>query len=178
MKKSIKVLLTTVALTVAMVTPVLATESALSAESAMLEKKMAGFGNDISTLVTYDNKCGAADVASMNAIVNTVRADVVKSNIAEQQNYITYLNACVGNAVETERVKKQNVDAMKDLVKVNPAFQPQFDAAVAEYNKAVADHQAALNAVTQAKAYFAALNQQFEANAMKKASADPQAVLK
>lgn len=175
MKKSVKILLTTIALTVALVTPVFATESALSAESAMLEKKMAGFGSDISTLVTFDDNCGAAAIASMNQIVVNNRGDVVKSNIAEQQNYINYLNARVGNAIEIERVKLGNVNAMKDLCKVNPSFQPQLDAAIADYNKAVADHQAAVQAVADAKAYFASLNARFDAASLAKAAADAQA---
>ena len=175
MKKSVKILLTTIALTVALVTPVFATESALSAESAMLEKKMARFGNDISTLVTFDDNCGAAAIASMNQIVVNNRGDVVKSNIAEQQNYINYLNARVGNAIEIERVKLGNVNAMKDLCKVNPSFQPQLDAAIADYNKAVADHQAAVQAVADAKAYFASLNASFDAASLAKAAADAQA---
>lgn len=175
MKKSVKILLTTIALTVALVTPVFATESALSAESAMLEKKMAGFGNDISTLVTFDDNCGAGAIASMNQIVVNNRGDVVKSNIAEQQNYINYLNARVGNAIEIERVKLGNVNAMKDLCKVNPSFQPQLDAAIADYNKAVADHQAAVQAVADAKAYFASLNASFDAASLAKAATDAQA---
>ena len=177
MKKSVKVLFTTIILMVAFVTPVFATESSLSAESAMLEKKMAGFAGDISTLAQFDNNCGAAAVASFDQIIDNNRKDVFKSNVAEQLNYINYLNARVGNAVEIERVKLGNVNAMKDLCKVNPTFQPQLDAAVVEYNKAVADHQAALQAVADAKAYFDALNASFDAAAYKKAGADAQANL-
>lgn len=177
MKKSLKVLFTTIILLVAFVTPVFATESSLAAESAMLEKKMAGFGNDISTFVQFDNNCGAAAAASFDQIVDNNRKEVVKSNIAEQTNYINYLNARVGNAIEIERVKKANIAALTDLCKVNPTFQPQLDAAVAEYNKAVADHQAALKDVEDAKAYFAALNANFDSNALAKAGKDAQANL-
>lgn len=175
MKKSVKVLLTTIVLMVAFVTPVFATESALSAESAMLEKKMAAFGGDLYTLVQFDNNCGAADIASMDMLVDTGRRDVVKSNLAEQENYIKYLEARVGNAIEIERIKKANVGSMADLVKVNPTYQAQYDAAVAEYNKAVADHQAALNDVAAAKVYFANLNVAFDKAAFAKAAKDAQA---
>lgn len=178
MKRSLKVLLTTIILTVAVVTPVFATESTIKAESDMLSKKMAGFSGDITTLVTFDNNCGADAIASMHSLVNTGRSDVVKSNLAEQENYINYLKACVGNAVEIERIKKQNVGALTDIVKVNPTMQPQLDAAIAEYNKAVADHQAALKAVDDAKAYFAALNASFEKASLEKAAKDAQAIIK
>lgn len=177
MKKSVKVLLATLALTILCVTPVFATEEKIDAETTMLTNKVNGFGNDISSLVKFDDKCGAADVASMNLIVNSVAKDVTSSNIAEQTNYINYLKAVVGNAIETERVKKQNVDSLKELVKVNTSFQPQLDAAVAEYNKAVADHAAADKAVVDAQAFFAALNNQFHDNAIAKAAGDPQAVI-
>ena len=176
--KSLKVLITTIILSVAIITPVFATEQALSAESAMLEKKMAAFGGDISTLVTFDNNCGAADIASMDSLVDTGRADVVKSNIAEQENYIKYLEACVGNAIENERIKKANVGSFTDLCKVNPTYQAQLDAAVIEYNKAVADRQAAVKAVADAKAYFAALNVSFDNASKAKAAKDPQANIK
>lgn len=178
MKRSLKVLLSTVALTVLCVTPVFATETTLSAESAMLTNKMNGYGNDMQTLLSYDNNCGGEAVNAMHHLQNITSNDVKASNIAEQQNYIAYLQACVGNAIETERIKKQNVDSLTDLCKVNPTFKPQLDAAVVEYNKAVLDHQAANQAVVDAQAYFVALNQAFVNNALAKAAVDAQAILK
>lgn len=178
MKKSIKLLVVTAVLTVAFATPVMATESTLSAESAMLTNKMNAFGNDVSTLVSFDNNCGQGDINSMHAIVDTVKSDVVKSNISEQQNYMNYLQAALGNALETERVKKQNVASLTDLVKVNTSFQAQLDAAVADYVKAVADRQAAEQAIADAKAYFLALNSQFDAASLAKAAKDAQAIIK
>lgn len=177
MKKALALLLTTVALTVAFITPVLATEQTLTAESAMLTNKMIGLGKDLSTLVKFDDNCGAAAIASMDLLVDTGRADTVKSNIAEQQNYIAYLNARVGNAIETERVKKGNVNALTDLCKSNPSFQPQLDAAIADYNKAVADRQAAVQAIAEAQAYFANLNKTFNNIALSIAAKDAQANL-
>lgn len=177
MKKSMKVLFATVVLSIAFVTPVFATESALSAESAMLAGKVNGFENDLKTLVQYDNLCPASDIASMNDLADRISADVEKSNIAEENNYIAYLNAVVGNALETERVKKQNVAALTTVVNSNPTLRPQLEAAVAEYNKAVADRQAAEKAVVDAKAYFAQLNQKFVDEHIAKASADAQAVI-
>lgn len=176
MKRSLKVLITTIVLTVLCVTPVFATESTLSAESAMLQNKMNGFSNDVSTLVTFDNNCGAADILSMHGMVDTGNADVVASNIREEQNYINYLKARVGNAIETERVKKQNIAAIADLCKVNATFEPQLAAAVAEYNQAVVDHALAVQAVADAEAYFAALNASFVVDAIPHALADPQAI--
>ena len=178
MKKSLKAIVLAVVLTIACATPVFATEPTIAAETAMLTNKMNGFAGDVSTLVQFDNNCGAADVASINAIVSAVAADVTKSNLAEEENYIKYLEAKVGNALETERVKQQNVVAMKEVCKVNPSFQAQVNAAVAEYNKAVADRQAAVQAVADAKAHFAALNKSFHDAAMAKAAGDAQAKVK
>lgn len=175
MKKSLKLIVTTIILTIALVTPVLATEQALSAESAMLEKKVAGFGNDISTLVKFDDNCGASDIASIDAIVDAGIKNVYGSNLLEQENYIKYLEAKVGNAIENERVKKGNVNALSDLVKVNPAYQAQLDAAIVEYAKAVADHAAAVQDIANTKAYFAALNKSFGDAAVAKAAKDAQA---
>lgn len=177
MKKSLGLIITTIALTVLCVTPVFATESKIEAESAMLEEKMAGFSNAISSLVQFDNNCGEADVLSMHLLVDIGTNDVVKSNLAEQENYIKYLQARVGNAIEDERVAKQNVGALTDLVKVNPSFQPQLDAANAAYAKAVQEHQLALNAVDAAKAYFDALNLSFKNASLAKAAKDPQAII-
>lgn len=176
MKKSFKAMVLAVVLSIACVTPVFATEPTLNAETAMLVNKMNGFSGDVSTLVNFDNNCGASDIASIHGIVDAVRSDVTKSNIAEEENYIKYLEAKVGNALETERVKQQNVAALKEVCKVNPSFQAQVNAAVAEYNKAVADRQAAVKAVADAKAHFAALNQKFVDEAMAKAAKDAQAI--
>lgn len=177
MKRTVRILLATMALTVACITPVFATEKTMDAETAMLQQKMNRFSNDITTLVSYDNNCGAADVASMNKLVDQVGKDVIKSTVAEQDNYIVYLKGVLGNAIENERVKKQNVGALTDLVKVNTTFQKQLDAAVAEYNKAVADRQAAEQAITDAKAAFAAFDSKLDQAALAKAAGDVQAVI-
>lgn len=175
MKKGFKILVATVALTVAMVTPVLATESTVAAETDMLNKKMGGFVGDISTLVSFDDNCGVPAVLAMDTLVDTGRSDVFKSNVAEQINFYNYLQACIGNAIETERVKQQNVGALADLCKVNPGFKAQYDAAVAEYNKAVADHAAAEQLLADAKAHFAQYNAQVIANGNAAKAADAQA---
>ncbi|MDO4187493.1 MAG: hypothetical protein Q4D29_00755 [Lachnospiraceae bacterium] len=161
MKKKIVLLLTTVALTVLSVMPVFASETAISAEKALIANHVGGVNSAISTLVTFDNNCGEAAKTSMHAMLNGFNGDIKWSVGQEEDNYIKYLQACVGNALETERIKKQNVGAMADVVKVNPTFQPQLDAAVVDYNKAVADRLAAEAAVIDAKAQFAALNASF-----------------
>lgn len=178
MKKLTKIVVATMAMTMLFATPVLATEGTLSAESDMLSNKMNRFSNDVTTLVSFDNNCGDAAANSMHVLVDAVDSDVVKSNVAEQQNYIKYLEAKVGNAIETERIKKQNVAALTDLCKVNPTFSGQLDAAVAEYDQAVADHAAAVQAVADAKAYFDALNASFKDAALTKAVGDTQAIIK
>ncbi len=158
MKKTVVALLTTVALSVMSIVPVFATETAIEAEKALVTNHVAGVSNAISTLVTYDNNCGEAAKVSMNALVDGFNGDIQYSVTQEEDNYIKYLKACVGNAIENERVKKQNIGAISDLVKVNATFQPQLDAAIAEYNQAVVDRMAAEVAVENAKAQFEALN--------------------
>lgn len=175
MKKKIALLLTTAALTVTSVMPVFATVTDLNAEKAIVANHVNGVTNAISTLVTYDNGCGEAEKNSMHALINGFDKDVMWSAGQEEDNYMKYLQACVGNAIEIERIKKQNVGAVADLVKVNPSLQPQLDAAIAEYNKAVADHQAAEAAVVNAKAQFDALNLSFAAGRAAIGAADKDA---
>ena len=94
----------------------------------------------------------------MDQMVDGFAGSIKWSVTQEEENYIHYLQACVGNALETEKIKNQNVGSMRDLVKFNPGFQPQLDAAIAEYNKAVVDRIAAEAAVVDAKAQFEVLN--------------------
>ena len=176
MKKSIKILLTTIALAIACVSPVFATEKDLTAELKMINDGRQSLSNAISTLVTYDNNCGADAKNSIHHLVDLTQANVKSSSITERQNYINYLKAVVGNAIETERVKKANVNALTDLVKVNPSFQAQLDAAVAEYNKAVADHAAAEAAIAEAQKAFDANKDMNIAAKDAKAAADPDAI--
>lgn len=175
MKKSVKVLFTTFLLVVAFVTPVFATEADLSAEVKLLHDRSDVVAKAMSTTLQYDNNCGDAAKASFNTIVKYVRSDVKSSAITEQQNYIKYLQACVGNAIETERIKKGNVDALKDLVKVNPTFQPQLDAAIVEYNNAVAAHAAANNAIIEAQNVFLQYKDMIVTEVEGMAAADPDA---
>lgn len=163
MNKKLVCLLTTVALTVLSVVPVFASETDLNAEKALIANHLDGVTKAVSTLVTFDNNCGEAAKMSMHGIVDATNGNVKWSVSQEEENYIKYLQACVGNAIENERVKKQNVAALTDLVKVNPTFQSQLDAAIAECNKAVADRMAAEATVIDVKAQFAAFNAAFEA---------------
>lgn len=164
MKKSLGLMIATVALTVLCVTPVFATESNLDAEGQLLADKMIGYNNAVSTLAAYDANCGGSAAASMHALLANNGHDVFMSNSAECLNYIDYLNACLGNAIEAERVAKGNVGALTDLVKVNTSYKAQLDAAVIEYNNAIANTAAARVAIDNAKAYFNALNAQFAAD--------------
>ena len=176
MKRKISVLLLTVALAVATVTPVFATESNMAAEVKLINAQNDTLHNALTTLVNFDNACGQNDKLSMHLIVDTANGNVNSARITEEQNYITYLKAVVGNAIETERIKKGNVDALKDLVKVNPSYQAQLDAAIADYNKAVADHAAAEAAITAAQAEFDALNASIQAAKDAKAATDADAI--
>lgn len=174
--KRIKLLLTTLALTAAFATPVFATETTLPAELQLIENRNTEIMNATSTLVSYDNNCGDNAKMAMHGLIDNIRADVKSSQISEDANYINYLKAVLGNAIETERIKKQNVGSLTDLVKVNPSFQPQLDAAIAEYNKAVADHAAAEAAIAQAQEAFMIHAQAMIATSQAKAASDADAI--
>ena len=175
MKRSIKILLTTLALTIACVSPVFATEEKLANEVKLITDRNDNVSNALSSVVQFDNNCGEEAKNSMHHIVDIVSVDVISSRLTEEQNYINYLKAVVGNAIETERVKKANVNALTDVVKVNPSFQPQLDAAIADYNKAVADHAAADAAIITAQNEFDALQAQLAAARAAKGAADADA---
>ena len=175
MKKKIALLLTTTLITVTNVVPVFATVTDIDAEKTLIINHMNGITNSISTLVSYDDNCGEAAKKSMNQLVDSFAGDVKWSIKQEQANYIYYLQACVGNALETEKIKNQNVGSMKDLVKVNPGFQPQLDAAIAEYNNAVANRMEAEAAVSDAKAQFEAFNNSLRAGVQARHTEDPDA---
>lgn len=175
MKKKIVLFLTTAVLTVMNVVPAFATATDVNVEKMLITNHMKGITNSIITLVSYDNNCGEAAKNSMNQLVDGFAKDIKWSITQEEANYINYLQACVGNALETERIKKQNVGTMSDLVKVNPGFQPQLDAAIAEYNKAVVDRMAAEAAVVDAKAQFEALNASLVSGVMAINTTDPDA---
>lgn len=175
MKKKIALLLITTLLTVTSVVPAFATVTDINAEKAIIANHMSGITNSIITLVSYDNNCGEAAKQSMDQLVDSFAGSVKWSITQEEANYLYYLQACVGNALETEKIKNQNVGSMQDLVKVNPGFQPQLDAAIAEYNKAVADRMAAEAAVVDAKAQFDALNAALVSGVQVRHTEDPDA---
>lgn len=158
MKKNLVLLLTTVALTILSVMPVFASETAIEAEKTLITNHVNGVSSAISTLVTFDNSLSDAEKNSVHVMLDSFNGNIKWSVTQEEDNYIKYLQARVGNALEIERIKKQNIDAICEVCKVNATFKPQYEAAVADYNKAVADRMAAEAAVADAKAQFAALN--------------------
>lgn len=158
MKKFSRVLLATLTLTLACVAPVFATEKNLSAEMNLLKEKDATISNALDTIVSFDNNCGSEAKSAIHTIVDIAASDSTKGMTEEQLNYIDYLKKVVVNLKETERIKKGNVAALTDLVKVNPSFQKELEAAVAEYNKAVADRVAGEQAIITAQDEFVKFN--------------------
>lgn len=154
MRKMTRYLLVTLVLTVACATPVFATEKNLSDEINMLHDRSVNVGNAMSTVLQFDNNCGPEAKIALHTLVDIARADLKSSSRTEIENYIKYLKAVVGNAIENERIKKSNIDALTDLVKVNPSFQTQLDEAVAEYNQAVAERVMAEAAIVEAQKAF------------------------
>lgn len=160
MKKTLKVLLTTVALTIACATPVFATETNIDSEMKYIENHAKEVGVQISSYLTTDDGCGAAAKVDHGNHAKVVDSQLEKWTAAEEANYINYLQKVVVNKKETERIKQGNVNAMAEVVKVNPGFKPQLDAAVAEYNVALADRIAAENDIVVAQQRFTAFNLQ------------------
>lgn len=158
MKKFTRVLLATLTITLACAAPVFATEKNLSAEINLLKGKDATVSNALDTITSFDNNCGNEAKLAIHTIVDIADSDITKGMTEEQLNYIDYLKKVVVNLKETERIKKGNVAALTDLVKVNPSFQKELDAAVVEYNKAVADRVAGEQAIITAQEEFAKLN--------------------
>lgn len=154
MKKTGRIILTALILSIACAAPVFATESNLTNEMQLMRNRRDTLANAVSDLAKLDDGQSEDVKAAMNYLVDLSASNIKSSSITERQNYIKYLQAIVGNAIETERIKKANVNALTDLVKVNPSFQPQLDAAIAEYNKAVEDHALAEAAIEEANKAF------------------------
>lgn len=87
-----------------------------------------------------------------------------------------YFSKVVGNKKEIVRIRQANIAALQDLVKVNPAFQTQLDAAVAEYNQAVADCEAAQAYIAVAQGEFDALQASINEARAAKAVGDADAI--
>lgn len=173
MKKSIKALLLTVVLTIAVVTPVLANETNLDAEKRLITNYHAKFDKEINTIAQVDNNGGQKEKAAVHTIIDAAHTTVVNNTKYEEKSYINYLNNVVRNYIETERVMKERVDTLTNNVKACPALQPQLDAAIADYNKTVADHQAAIAAIGVAQGQFDVINANFELCRELKGANDP-----
>ncbi len=176
MKKSIKVLLTTVALTIACVTPVFATETDFNAEVRLVNGKNAEIASAVGTIVGFDNNCGQDAKVAIHDLVDVIDRNRVRGINDEQLNYINYLKGVVVNQTETVRIKQQNIDAITDLGKVNPSFQTQLDAAVVDYNAAVAQRAATEAAIVNAQQTFINQNAGFVNDRDMKATKDADAI--
>lgn len=160
MKKSIRVLLT-MALTVAFVTPVFATETNLTAETNNIVDMQTKFGKEISVIVECDNNGTQKEKAVVHQLVDDATKAVLYNSVTEEKSYITFLNKALDNAVELEKVAKGRVDLLTNTVKTCPALQPQLDAAIVDYNKAVENRIAAQAAIPAAKDQFTNVNMSF-----------------
>lgn len=158
MKNVLKVLVTTIALTIACVTPVLATETDIDKEMQYINKHVEEVGVQISSYLTTDDGCGSAAKLDHGTHAKVVDTQLLTWVANEEANYINYLKQTVVNKKETERIKQQNVSAIAELVKVNPGFQAQYNAAVAEYNAALADRLATEASIDAAQQRFATFN--------------------
>jgi len=158
MRKSLKVFLATVAMTVAFVTPVFATETNIDAEMNYINNHVATVGGQITSYLTTDDGCGKAAKLDHGTHAGVVDTQLLTWVVDEEVNYVKYLQGVVVNKQETERIKQQNVAALTDVVKVNATFKPQLDAAVVEYNAAVADRMASQAAIVDAQTRFSNFN--------------------
>ena len=163
MKFSTKTLIATLALSILMITPVFATEKDLTAEINAINKHVKSVEAAVGSYLKTDDGCGPAAKADHGLHADTVAKQVKALSAQEQANYINYLQAVVGNKLSDEAAAKQQVSSLTDIVKVNPGFQPQLDAAIVYYNNAVAARMDAEAAIGVAKAAFAAANAQTDA---------------
>lgn len=176
MKKSVRTIALVMALTVASVTPVFATESSLKAEVKNISDSQAAFDTTITQIVKADDNGGQKEKAFMYYLVDAATAASTFNAVTEENSYIAYTNKSLDNAVELEKVAKNRVDLLTNMVKGAPSLQPQLDAAVAEYNQRVAERQAAEAAIGVAKDTFNALNASFVQKKMEKAVNDPDVI--
>lgn len=158
MKRTIKLILATLALATLFVTPVFATETNLTSEMNYIDNHVKTVGGQITSYLTTDDGCGKAAKIDHGTHAITVDGQLFNWVFAEEVNYVKYLQGVVVNKQETERIKKGNIAALTDVVKYNAGFQPQLNAAIAEYNAAVLDRAAAEQAIPEAQQAFAVLN--------------------
>ncbi len=158
MRKTLKLVFTTVAASMLFVTPVFATEQDLTKELLYINNHVKEVSTQISNYMTSDDGCdllAKQDHVNHKNEVEKQLNDWVK---AEQANYIDYLQKVVNNKKEVERIKRENVNALAALLVTNPTLQSQYNAALNEYNNAVNDKTAAELAIGQAKQIFAQNN--------------------
>lgn len=176
MKRLSKILLASLTFTLVCLSPVFATEKNLSAEMNLLTNKYSTISNALSTITTFDNNCDAGAKVAIHSIQETSDAERAKGMTEEQLNYIDYLKKVVVAKKETERIKKENITALTDVVKVNPSFQAQLDNAIVEYNNAVADRMATEAAIITAQEEFAKLNAALKAETIEKGAKDADSI--
>ena len=137
MKRFTKLLIVTAAMTMLLSVPVFATEKTLDAEVNMITQHV----KDVETQVDYltPKSAGFKDWDTLNAHRRTVMYQVLTWASDEFDNYILYLQKEEALSQEDVRIKQQNIVAIGELCKVNPAFNAQLapaqaDLAVAQQN--------------------------------------------
>ncbi len=79
-----------------------------------------------------------------------VAENIARLNLDNAQKYVQQMQIQVGAKQENERVKLEVLNSLKSLALVNPTYEAMIPAALADYQAAVAETQAARLAVIQA----------------------------
>ena len=157
MKKAAKLVVTVTLLSIVMCIPVFASNPPSTEEKGQfLVKKSNAVAAAVDDL--YKFAPDQASIAALKAHEAVVAGQVDAFDKMSADNYVLYLKRVVVNKQETLRIKQQNVNAMADVVKVNPDFAPQLEAAKAELAAAQADVAQAQLDVINAQAHFAGLS--------------------
>ena len=151
MKRISKLIISVLALSVVVATPVFAGAPTTEQMMNELDAHAATVQTQLDTL---EKAMVPAGMPGFNAHESVVQGQVKNYSKAEADNYINYLKQVVVNKLETERIKKEVVDNYTNLSKVSPGFADKIPAAYAEYQAAVADRMTAEMAVQQAKVLF------------------------
>ncbi len=146
MKKITRILVVSALLTVLFAMPVMAREVSFSSENTdylitLLNNNAAKLNGDLQNFIKV--QAGAnkdAVIAQQTALVN---AKIAAVNKECAQNHLDCLSKKVYNAKTLEATRLAQLNNFKALLNVSPTWAPQVASAQAEYDKVVAERQAA-----------------------------------
>lgn len=141
MKRILKFIVAMSVMTFAVAAPVFAAlptpEQLLVMEAKNAEKIYA----ELDDLIVKAN--GNPDGPQWSGHRKLVANNIAKFNLDTNQKYMQQMQIRVGASMEVERVKLEQLNNCKSLAALNPAYEAMVPQALAEYQQAVANTQAA-----------------------------------